>query len=159
MSKIIVNTTVADIAISAAGTTMPASANYTLSTTEYLQWADPDVLAELNVHLLTGDLVVNDGTVNLSAADGIAFIAYPDLASNVLFDDTTTDIVGNTTQKAIEYVRTLIATGGSDHHSGQDLITTGVTLIIVANKQSTITGRLTIEGTGRLEILGRMNIL
>ena len=76
MSKILKNTTIANIEISDTGITIPASSSYTIPPSDYLLWADSsDVIVKMG----TGDIVVNDGSRDLSISDGTSLIkgSYP----------------------------------------------------------------------------------
>ena len=72
MSKILKNTTASDIEISDTGITVDASpGTYTIPATDYLLWAASDnIITEMG----TGDIVVNDGSFDLSISDGTDLI-------------------------------------------------------------------------------------
>ena len=81
MTKIAKNTTGSDISLSDTGITVPASGQYTLNESEYILWAQSTVVSpatQLVTLINSGDIVVNDGTTDLGAADGIRFLQYPD---------------------------------------------------------------------------------
>lgn len=72
MSKILKNTTASAIAIKDTGITIPASpGTYTIPPQDYLLWsASLDMITPIN----SGDLVVNNGVVDLAAYLGLAYI-------------------------------------------------------------------------------------
>ena len=107
MAKILKNTTIADIEVDNLGITIPASGQIDLVTGEYLLLASDDVVTELTSLINAGDIVVNDGNADLSAADGIAYIQYPDDALNIRFDNTVAQLNNNpnNVQAAIEGVK------------------------------------------------------
>jgi hypothetical protein len=78
--KVIKNTTTSDIDLEAVGLTIPASDSYTVEATETPLWATDDSILEITPYINSGDIVINDGTVDLSAADGIRFLKYADRA-------------------------------------------------------------------------------
>ena len=72
--KIVKNTTLADIFLSDVGIHVPASGQYTIYENEYPLWAaatteSPD--SPLTALVKSGDIVVNDGTTDLSVAVGL----------------------------------------------------------------------------------------
>ena len=72
MAKIVKNTTIAAINVSDVGVTIAASpGSYTIPDQDYLIWSASTVAA---TNVGTGDLVVNDGTSDLSAALGAAHL-------------------------------------------------------------------------------------
>lgn len=78
LDKIIKNTTGSDIPLNEVGLTIEAGTSYTLVLDEYLRWATPEVITELTTPVNAGDLVINDGTNDLSASDGLRFMEYAD---------------------------------------------------------------------------------
>lgn len=100
MSKILKNTTASAILISDTGVSIPASpGTYTIQIMDYLLWA---ASADVVTQITSGALIVNDGTSDLSVTDGIAYIAYPDHAKGVRFDNSTNGFVAQEVQTAIE---------------------------------------------------------
>ena len=84
MTKIVKNTTGSDIALSDTGVTVPASGQYALNPSENHIWAESIVISpasQLVTLITSGDIVINNGTVDLSAASGIRFLEYPDRIS------------------------------------------------------------------------------
>lgn len=72
--KILKNTTGADIEIDSVGILIPASGQLTINTESYLDLASDDSVAELTPLINAGDIVVNNGTEDFSAADGIVYL-------------------------------------------------------------------------------------
>lgn len=71
MSKILINTTVSPIVIGDTGVTIPGSSNYTIPPQDYLLWSSStDILTPVGDE----DIVVNDGSFDLSPSDGIDLI-------------------------------------------------------------------------------------
>lgn len=78
MLKILKNITVVDIYISDMGIVVPANGSYSITITEAPMWATSiDVISPVN----NGDIVVNNGLIDLSAIDGLRFLQYPDRAT------------------------------------------------------------------------------
>lgn len=75
MSKIINNTTNADILIIDTGVLVPALGSYTIDAPTYLLWAESTDIVAL---ITSGDITVSDGVSALSAADGLRFLQYAD---------------------------------------------------------------------------------
>lgn len=105
MSKILKNTTLSDIEINDIGITVPASSNFTVEDTDYLLLsASVDITSLIS----SGDIVINDGSSDLSAADGEAYVRYPDSAENSLFDPSGSTLTETTTQRAIEELSSIV---------------------------------------------------
>lgn len=83
--KILKNTTGSDIFISALGLNILAFGQVTVDTTDYLRLASDDSITELTPLINSGDVVVNDGISDLSAAVGIAYIGYTHDAAAIRF--------------------------------------------------------------------------
>jgi len=102
--KILKNTTGVDITLEILGLTIPATSQITINVEDYLELSSEDSTTELDILITSGDVVVNDGTSDLIATVGKAFIRFPDIASNELFDDTNVIYSADTVQEAIEKV-------------------------------------------------------
>lgn len=104
MSKILKNTTTSDIELDNLGLTIPASGQTTVAVQDYLLLGSEDSITELTTLINSGDIVVNDGSSDLSASDGINYISYPDNASNILFDNSIAQLPNSpqNVQTAIE---------------------------------------------------------
>lgn len=100
MSKVLKNTTVSDIFVSSMGISLPASSSTTIEVSDYILLATADVVTELTTYINSGDIVVNDGVVDLEAADGITYIGYPDHARSIVFSPTES-ILATTVQEAV----------------------------------------------------------
>ena len=101
MSKILKNTTGSVIDIDTLGLQIPASGQITINPPDYLLLSEADTISELSPQITSGDIVVNDGSGDLSpASEAIAFLQYPDDAANIKFTPTD-DISENTVQEAI----------------------------------------------------------
>lgn len=66
------------ISIKTTGITIPASGNYTINNNEFNLWTTSDVVTEITTHINTGDIVVNDGVRDLTAAEAIRYIEKVD---------------------------------------------------------------------------------
>lgn len=103
--KILKNTTGSDIDLDELGITVPASSSVTIAPGDYLILADDVVLTEINIHLITGDIVVNDGVDDLSAARGLDYLKYSDRAFRVRFEaepERSNGFISKNVQEAIE---------------------------------------------------------
>lgn len=70
--KILKNTTLSPILVSDTGVTVPASpATYTIQAQDYPLWASS---SDIITYVGNGSIIVNDGSFDLSKADGIALI-------------------------------------------------------------------------------------
>jgi hypothetical protein len=105
MAKILKNTTLSDIELIELGITIPASGQFTVEVTDYLFLGSEETLSEITSLINSGDIVVNDGTSDLSANDGIAYISYPDDAANIRFNNLSNGFISDNTQDAIEEVQ------------------------------------------------------
>lgn len=109
MAKILKNNTVSDISVKSIGVTLPASSSTTIDVREHTLLASVDSIAELTTPINAGDIIVNDGLRDLSAADGLRYIAYPDDAFNIRFlndPDRANAFNSRNVQEAIEEART-----------------------------------------------------
>jgi hypothetical protein len=70
-----------DIDINETGVTISAGQSFTIDPINYLYWSTPEVIAEITPFINSGDIVVNDGTNDLSAADGLRYLEYSDRAT------------------------------------------------------------------------------
>jgi hypothetical protein len=69
--KLLKNTTISDIAIMDCGVTIPADSSYLIPPQDYLLFAaSSNIVTQVGI----GDVVVNDGSYDLSISDGIDFI-------------------------------------------------------------------------------------
>jgi hypothetical protein len=105
MAKILKNTTISDIVLKQLGREIPASSSLTLNVDEYLLLGTDDSVTELTTYINSGDIVINNGSDDLSVVDGLAFIQYPDHAKNSTFDNSTNGFTAMNTQAAIEESR------------------------------------------------------
>ena len=102
--KILKNTTGSAIELSVIGLSIPASSQITIEVQDYLLLGSSDSTTEIDPLITSGDVVVNDGTSDLSVSEGQNYIRYADNANNILFTDSTTGLVSNTTREAIDEV-------------------------------------------------------
>lgn len=104
MAKILKNTTLSDIDIFALGRRVPASGQLNLDTSDFIRLSSDDTITEITSLINSGDLVVNNGSNDLSIADALEYIKYPDQAKSILFDNSTAQLPNSPTnvQSAIE---------------------------------------------------------
>ena len=120
MVKILKNTTGSDIVIEDLGQySIPASGQKTIDPIDYLRFARSD---DLITEIDSGDILVNNGNVDLSVSDGKAYVKYPDTAEGTSFDNTSNDFVSVTTQSAIEEVMT---NSDNSYNAGWHYVPTG----------------------------------
>jgi len=89
MSKILKNTTISDIELSTLARTIPASGQITIPVGDYLLLGSEDSITELTPLINSGDIVINDGSNDLSSDEAIEYAQYPDQASNIRFTPTS----------------------------------------------------------------------
>jgi len=80
LKKIIKNTTGSDIEINETGQTVPAGGQIEIDPINYNYWATSETITEITSAVNAGDLVINNGTSDLNAADGLLFLEHPDRA-------------------------------------------------------------------------------
>ena len=111
MAKIIKNTTVSDIEIYETGVNLAASSSFTIDPINHNYWATPEAIAEITPYINSGDIVINDGVLDLTAANGITlttailFLEYPDTAFSNRFlsePERMNGFVAKNVQEAIE---------------------------------------------------------
>jgi len=71
MVKILKNTTLSDISLEILGITIPASGQFELNTEDYIEAANEESISELTTLINSGDIVINDGFVDLKPQEGI----------------------------------------------------------------------------------------
>lgn len=96
------NTTLSDITLQKFGRTIPASSTYTVEVTDYPLLASDSSISELTTLVNSGDIVVRDGLVDLSAADGLQYLKVSETAYGIRFDNTSNGFVSKDVQRAIE---------------------------------------------------------
>ena len=85
--KILKNTTVSDIVLKAVGFTVPASGQLLIEKTQYDLFSSDDSISEISTYISSGDIVVNNGTYDLSATIGLNYMRMSDHGKNVLHDN------------------------------------------------------------------------
>jgi hypothetical protein len=111
MSKILKNLTASPVALVDVGVTVPASGTYTISEKNYCDWA---ASADTLTAIAAAQLILNDGLRDLSMADSLRFILYPDVALNIRFlnsPDRANSFTARNVQEAIEEAK---SNAGSD---------------------------------------------
>ena len=102
MAKILKNTTGSNIDLSELGLRVPASSQITIQSFDYIKLASDDSVTELTTLINSGDIIVNDGTSDLSASDGIDYIKYPNFAKNIRFTSVTGKLLEKNIQDALD---------------------------------------------------------
>lgn len=100
--KILKNLTLSPISIQSIGKQVPASGELQLDAIEYLVLGSQDALSEIDALIDADDLILNDGSQDLSKVLSKAFLRYPDRARSVLFDNSTNGFTSKEVQSAIE---------------------------------------------------------
>lgn len=97
------NSTVSDIALKEPGITVPASSTYSLNASEITIWADAiqDGSSQLNTLLTSGDIVIEDDGVDLSATEGSARLLN-NRAKKIYFNNDTNGFAAFDVQVGIE---------------------------------------------------------
>jgi hypothetical protein len=102
MSIILKNTTGSAIFLSSIGLSIPASSSVTIAVTDYLLLASVDGITEITSYINSGDIVVNDGTNDLTSSVGLNYLKYPNKAKNIRFDNSANDFDNHVLQEAVE---------------------------------------------------------
>jgi hypothetical protein len=89
IQKIIKNTTNANIFINEAGVRIPANGQHIIDPTVYYLWAKQETQAELASYTSAGDIIINNGLIDLSASDGLRFLLHPE---RITVQETGVDI-------------------------------------------------------------------
>ena len=118
--KILKNTTGSPIELVQVGITIPASGQVVIEPGQYYLFANEigqSPNSALDNHILNGTIVVNDGTLDLTVANGIDldraidYLKYPDTAFNIRFlssPERTNGFASKNVQEAIEEARSAI---------------------------------------------------
>jgi len=111
MPKILKNVTGSAIPVADTGISIAANSSYTIPPQDYLLWA---ASTNITTPVTNGSIVVNDGVLDLTNANGIDlnraldFLLYPDTAFNVRFlssPERANSLTSKTVQEAIEEVK------------------------------------------------------
>ena len=78
MQKIIKNTTASTIFINEAGVNILAGTQIIIDPSVYYLWEKPEMITEISANVDAGNLVINNGIMDLSPADGLRFLQFPD---------------------------------------------------------------------------------
>ena len=103
--KILKNITNSAIDLKYIGIYIPANTSRTVEISDYGILASNNSIAELTTYISTGDIVINDGNRDLSVAEALIFITYPENASAILFNNLTNGFNSKTVQEAIEELK------------------------------------------------------
>jgi hypothetical protein len=104
MAKIVKNTTASAILVSDTGVSIPATSSYTIPGVDYPLWS---YSSDIVTHIGSGAIVINDGSFDLSKADGISLLQgnfkqsdfIPSLKTN---DRLRVDVSGLSTDNLVE---------------------------------------------------------
>jgi hypothetical protein len=83
MSKILKNNTASDILITDTGVNLLASSSYTIPSTDYPLWA---ASSDVVTYIGNGNITVNDGSYDLSKAEGIGLVQGSFIKKQINFD-------------------------------------------------------------------------
>lgn len=67
-----------DIEISETGVTISTTEDYVIDPVNYLYWAKPETIAELEPYVNSGDIIINNGISDLNPSEGLRFLEYAD---------------------------------------------------------------------------------
>jgi hypothetical protein len=112
--KILKNTTLSIIELNVLGLQIPASSQITIQTQDYSILGSSDSVTELTTYINSGDIVVNDGTDDLSISEGLAYVKLAEIAKSIRFDNSTNGFSSSEVQSAIEESKTSVV--GSMFH-------------------------------------------
>lgn len=104
MSKILKNTTGSVISLDVLGIDIAASSQITVNEEDFLLLASSESVTELTPLISSGDIVVNNGIVDLSATDGENFVKYPDNAPNIIYDNGISGLAATNIKQAIDEI-------------------------------------------------------
>lgn len=125
MSKILKNNSGSNVTILDTGVTIANNSQYTINPQDYLLWASS---SDVITHIGNGNLVVNDGSFDLTISDGVSLIKgsyptsvqiQPNLANRSAFNDSLSESVQPITQISGNYgtadarIEIFEATGGT----------------------------------------------
>jgi len=105
MSKTVKNLTALAVLINDTGITIPASGQYVIPEFDYLLWAQS---VDFETAVNADKIILYNGLFNLTKAESLLFIKYPDFATNQIFLNDTYRANGfssRLTQMAIEEAR------------------------------------------------------
>lgn len=85
--KILKNTTISDIVLKSVGATVPASSQLLIEKTLYSLFSSDDSISEITSYINSGDIIVNNGTYDLNATNGLNYLRQSDHGKNILFDN------------------------------------------------------------------------
>jgi len=111
MIKVLKNQTASIIVIKDVGIEVPASGQYTIQAMDFLLWVES---ADIDAHINSGDIIVNNGARDLPAATGLAFLHDLTIAEDVEFDNSTNGFTANKVQDAIVEAKNAAASGLPD---------------------------------------------
>lgn len=132
--KVLKNTTLSDIFITDTGVNLLASSSLTLNPTEYALWASS---SDIITHIGSGDIVVNDGTEDLSKALGISL-----LQSNFRDTDFVDELKTSGRLRVSVYHEN---GGGSSTDEKVKISATDTTTDYLENKIEGVAGRIAIS--------------
>lgn len=89
MAKVLKNTTASPIDLTKFGVQIPATTDYTVPPQDFLLLSMPTVISEITTYINSGSIVVNDGSIDLSASNGIEYLKYPEFAKSIRFDTSS----------------------------------------------------------------------
>jgi hypothetical protein len=99
---ILKNTTNSNIDLIQIGITILANNQYGVQSGDRVILYEDDSQTELQGYINSGDIIVNDGTRDLSITEALTYIKFPDQAISLLFDNSSNGFTSQDVQSAIE---------------------------------------------------------
>lgn len=115
---ILKNVTVSDINLLQLGVTIFASGQYEVQAGDLTILYTDESETELQGYINSGDIVVNDGSRDLSITEALTYIKFPDQAKNILFDNSSNGFSSIEIQSAIEEAKLI---GGESTKGWEDV--------------------------------------
>jgi len=93
--KQVENTTANPIILKYVGITLPANTTVLIEPVDYFLWAKLDNVAEVTSLINSGDLVISDGTQDLTPTEGINYIGHPNDTADIRLTIEGVDTLGD----------------------------------------------------------------
>jgi hypothetical protein len=152
MSKILINTTLFPVSITDVGITVAASSSYIIPPQDYSFWAaSSNIITEIG----NGTIIVNDGLIDLTIDEAIAFLSLSETAKGIRFDPSGSSLTAKNLEDAVKQVTTV---SGGDSFFWRN-IPSGLTVVVPENKQMLVYQELEISSSGELDNLGELVVI
>lgn len=100
-TRILKNTTGSDIEINDVGQTIPASSQLEIYPPDFFLWYGSADGGDLDAYITSGDIVVNDGTSDLSATDGRQYL-YFTWSEAIQYDNSDTELDADNVKESLD---------------------------------------------------------